>query len=165
MALTLRVASPCSEKWESMQGDERTRFCAKCRLDVHDVRELSEREVVQLLSKATGRVCGRIYQRPDGTVLTKDCPVGLARVRRQFAMAVMTVAALLVAMVGLRAAGSERSRSRGLFDADLRARISDAKEYLRDTALFGPLINRIDPLPLAGAMIAVPPPGTPPSPH
>lgn len=30
MALTLRIASPCSEKWESMTGDERTRFCAKC---------------------------------------------------------------------------------------------------------------------------------------
>lgn len=160
MALSLRVASPCSEKWESMQGDERTRFCAKCQLSVHNIRELGEADVVKLLAGATGRVCGRIYQRPDGTVLTKDCPVGLAKVRRQVGLALLTVAALIVAMVGVRAGGPSRARNRSVFDADLRARLYDAKEYLRDTAIFGPLINRLDPLPMAGAIMAVPPPGT-----
>lgn len=163
MALTIRVASPCSERWESMQGDERRRFCAKCQLHVHNVRELSEAEVVKLLSEATGRVCGRVYQRPDGTVLTKDCPVGVAKVRRQVAMAFVTVAAMIVAVIGLRARGPSGSHaSGGMFQRSLQERVTDAKEYLRSTTIFGPLINRLDPQPLAGEMIALPPPPPPP---
>ncbi len=125
---------------------------------MHNVKELSEAEVVQLLSEATGRVCGRVYQRSDGTVLTKDCPVGVAKVRRQVAMAFLTVAAIVVAALGLRAKGpSGSTQAGGVFHTDLKSRLVDAKEYLRDTAIFGPIIDRLDPRPIAGEMIAVPP--------
>jgi len=34
---TLRIASPCSEPWGDMIGDNRSRFCGKCQKDVHDI--------------------------------------------------------------------------------------------------------------------------------
>lgn len=161
MALTVRIASPCSEKWESMTGDERSRFCAKCQLSVHNVKELTEAETVALLQQATGRVCGRIFQRADGTVLTKDCPVGVATLRRRFALSLVAVVAFVVALVGVVAGAADRQRGEGAmtFRAGLRARFIDVKERLRDSVVFGPIIERLDPQPhiLAGEMVAVPP--------
>lgn len=79
----IRIASPCSQKWEEMVGDERKRFCAQCQLPVYNFAAMTQVEVESLLMKAEGRVCGRIFQRTDGTILTQDCPVGLRAVRRR----------------------------------------------------------------------------------
>lgn len=73
----LRPASPCSMSWENMSGDERTRFCESCKLSVYNVSEMTTGQVRALFLKTGGNFCGRIYRRADGTVLTKDCPVGL----------------------------------------------------------------------------------------
>lgn len=170
MALDLRVASPCHEKWDSMTGDERKRFCAKCQLHVHNVSALSEAEVVKLFEAETGRVCGRLYRRADGTVLLRDCPVGLAKVRRRLAVALTTAAAMVVAAVGLKPARAASCDTGG--DDSLKglvqARFVDAKEWLRETETFGPLVNRLDPLPppsthVMGKMVLIPPkpPGAP----
>lgn len=72
----LRVASPCTADWEKMTGDERVRYCDQCKLNVYNFSAMSAAEIEGLLRKSTGRVCGRLYQRADGTVLTKDCLVG-----------------------------------------------------------------------------------------
>lgn len=72
----LRVASPCSIGWERMTGDDRRRFCNLCNLNVYNISEMTSEEVRALIGKSEGRVCGRLYKRADGTVLTKDCPVG-----------------------------------------------------------------------------------------
>ncbi|MBM4778642.1 MAG: hypothetical protein GQE15_13140 [Archangiaceae bacterium] len=163
MALQIKVASPCSEKWESMRGDERRRFCEKCQLHVHDLRSLSEAEATELLRGASGRVCGRVFQRADGTVMTKDCPVGVATRRRRMAMSVVAVAALFVAVAGVLTGGGSRGHHDGepapVSDA-LRERYRAAKESLRATALFGPIINRFDPAPppmMVGKIVAMPP--------
>lgn len=148
MSLRLEIASPCSERWESMTGDDRKRFCAKCQLHVHDVRALSEVEVVSLLSNGTGRICGRVFRRADGTVLTKDCPVGVARLRRQAALVFVTVAAMVLAIMSVRPEpGSASSSSPFSGGGTWKGRLVNAKEYLRGTALFGPLIDRLDPVP------------------
>lgn len=162
MALQIKVASPCSEKWESMRGDERRRFCEKCQLHVHDVRSLSEAEATELLRGASGRVCGRVFQRADGTVLTRDCPVGEATLRRRMVMSVVAVAALFVAVAGLLTGSRSTRHHEGpapVADA-LRDRFHAAREALRATALFGPLIDRFDPAPppmIVGKIVAMPP--------
>lgn len=83
---TLKIASPCHESWDAMVGDERTRFCAKCRKDVHNISAMTRVEAEQFLESVAGAACVRMYQRVDGTVLTADCPVGMKkkRVRRLF---------------------------------------------------------------------------------
>lgn len=160
MALQIKVASPCSEKWESMAGDERRRFCAKCQLHVHDLRSLSEAEATELLRGASGRLCGRVFQRADGTVLTKDCPVGVATLRRRLVMSVVAVAALFVAVAGLvtggRAQGHHPAGPARIGDM-LRGQFRAARESLRSTAIFGPLIDRLDPPMMVGKLVAMPP--------
>jgi hypothetical protein len=87
-----------------MAGDNRTRHCALCNLNVYNFSEMTSGEIEQLITASKGqRVCGRLYRRVDGTILTSDCPVGLrARIRR---VSRTVGAALAAAMsVGLAAA-------------------------------------------------------------
>jgi len=79
----VRIATPCSARWEEMTGDDRVRHCAACDKDVFNIAGMPRAEAVALLSKGTS-VCIRMFKRTDGTVLTSDCPVGVRkkRVRR-----------------------------------------------------------------------------------
>jgi hypothetical protein len=94
----IQIASPCSADWNAMQGDERRRFCEQCKLHVHNLSAMTRDEAeALLLSAASGRVCTRFFRRADGTVLTRDCPVGVrARLRRTWARACALASALFV---------------------------------------------------------------------
>jgi hypothetical protein len=98
----LRIATPCPISWEQMTGDSRVRFCDHCRLNVYNISELSRIEAETLIASAEGRLCARLFRRADGTVLTKDCPVGLRALRMRIskrAAAVFTVIAGISAAV------------------------------------------------------------------
>lgn len=94
----LRVAAPCSVGWETMSGDERVRHCHSCKLDIYNIEEMSETEVRNLIATHEGRLCIRLYRRADGTVLTKDCPVGLRAYRKK---AARLAGAALTTILGL----------------------------------------------------------------
>ena len=79
----IRVASPCPADWNEMLGDERKRFCSQCSLNVYNLSGMTRDEAENLLLTSEGRVCVRFYRRADGTVLTKDCPVGWQAVKRR----------------------------------------------------------------------------------
>lgn len=81
------VATPCTADWERMEGDERKRFCGQCNLHVYNVSAMSRGEAEALVARTEGRLCMRLYRRADGTVLTRDCPVGLRAVRRRVSRA------------------------------------------------------------------------------
>jgi hypothetical protein len=93
----LRIASPCTASWDDMKGDERVRHCSDCKLNVYNASGLSENEVLALVEQTEGRLCMRLHRRRDGTVLTRDCPIGLrAAARRQLARLVGAIAAVLM---------------------------------------------------------------------
>ncbi len=46
---SLRVAMPCPVPWSSMAGDERIRFCDRCRKNVYNVAALSPAEALALV--------------------------------------------------------------------------------------------------------------------
>jgi len=155
-----------------MRGDERVRNCARCALNVYNVKEMSEPEVRALFLKTEGRVCGRVFQRKDGTVLMRDCPIGLAKLRRK-ALAGLTLAvSMVLAVISFRlgaapGCATEPSGQEGWFARVVEPRFIDARETLRSTKTFGPLINELYPVmePVAGLMIMTPPsPSSPPSP-
>lgn len=75
----VRIASPCHARWGHMVGDERARFCGECSKHVYNLSALTAEEAAALIREKEGQLCARFYQRPDGTVLTADCPVGAAR--------------------------------------------------------------------------------------
>jgi hypothetical protein len=81
----IRIASPCPVGWEAMKGDDRKRHCDLCSLNVYNISEMTRAEAEGLFAKSGDRVCVRIYRRADGTVLTKDCPVGLRKYRKRVA--------------------------------------------------------------------------------
>ena len=64
-----------------MKGDDRSRHCAQCNLNVHNFEAMTTDEVLAVLQNTQGRVCARLFRREDGKILTADCPVGLALVR------------------------------------------------------------------------------------
>jgi hypothetical protein len=80
----VRIASPCKADWNEMSGDERSRHCRECKLNVYNVAGLTKKEAEALLEKAAAgqRVCLRLSRRADGTIITKDCPVGVKLARR-----------------------------------------------------------------------------------
>jgi hypothetical protein len=75
--LKRKAASPCTVSWDSMSGDARSRHCALCQLPVFNLAGLTQSEVDALLSQKTDGACDSYYQRPDGTAMASDCPVGL----------------------------------------------------------------------------------------
>jgi hypothetical protein len=77
----VRIASPCPATWERMSGDERVRHCTLCELNVYNFAEMTRAEIGALLQRTEGRVCARLYRRADGTVLTRDCPSAVQRMR------------------------------------------------------------------------------------
>jgi len=91
----LRVATPCETSWESMAGDERVRHCSLCSLNVYNFAEMSRDEIRALLVRTEGRICGRLYRRADGTLMTSDCPSGLQVLRQRMSrLATAVIAAM-----------------------------------------------------------------------
>ncbi|MBC7797799.1 MAG: hypothetical protein H7Z37_13080 [Pyrinomonadaceae bacterium] len=91
----LKIASPCSANWDEMAGDNRKRFCGDCKLNVYNLSGMSKDEAESLLQNAEGRLCVRFYSRPDGSVLTEDCPVGWQALKRLLS-SIATVTATFV---------------------------------------------------------------------
>src|SRR6185436_16673405 len=96
----LRIASPCPTTWEQMKGDDRTRFCDLCNLHVYNIAELTASEAKSLIANTEGRICARLFRRSDGTVITKDCPVGLRAVRRRVARIAGAAFATIISLCG-----------------------------------------------------------------
>lgn len=103
-----RIATPCPVSWESMSGNDEARFCGQCQLHVYDISRMTTRQAEALIARTEGRICARLYRRADGTVLTRDCPIGLRALRRRgarIASAVLTAILSLCASV----AGQKKS--------------------------------------------------------
>jgi carboxypeptidase family protein len=90
-----------------MTGDDRVRFCELCNLHVYNIAELTRFEAQTLVATTEGRICARLYRRTDGTVITKDCPVGLRALRRRAARTASAVFATLMSLIGVVAAGQK----------------------------------------------------------
>lgn len=103
----ITIASPCTVPWDSMSGSERKRFCGQCRLHVHDISQLTKPEALRLLEKTGGDCCLRIWRRPDGTVVTKDCGRVRLAIQRRLVW-LRAAAAGVLSVFGLGGCRSER---------------------------------------------------------
>jgi hypothetical protein len=96
------IAAPCPVAWAEMDGDERKRFCSLCSLHVYNISEMKRKEAEDFLSANTEGVCLRLFRRADGTLITKDCPVG-RRLADAVKRRVRAAAVALVAMLNASA--------------------------------------------------------------
>src|SRR5580704_12468797 len=71
-----------------MTGDDRVRTCGACAKQVFNLSEMTRAEAEAVISRRNGDLCGRFYQRKDGTILLADCTVGGSGARaRSFVLA------------------------------------------------------------------------------
>lgn len=93
----VQIASPCGVSWTAMDGDDRVRFCKECKLHVFNLSAMTRSEAERIVKQAEGRLCVRYFQRLDGTVMTRDCPVGRGFVvRRMRGVAKFVAAAVML---------------------------------------------------------------------
>ena len=92
----VRVASPCPADWDKMIGDERVRFCGQCELKVYNLSAMTKTQAEDLIAGTERRLCIRYYRRKDGSILTRDCPVGLARLKQRMSRIRRAVTAALL---------------------------------------------------------------------
>jgi hypothetical protein len=120
----IKVATPCSAEWAKMSGDERTRHCGDCKKNVYNLSEMTRDEAEALLVAKEGRLCVRYFQRADGTILLKDCVVGVRRKRRRRVI-VAGAAAMLAGGAALAFAKSRESEQRvmGMMTVDDHAEV------------------------------------------
>jgi hypothetical protein len=96
----IKIASPCSADWNAMFGDNRKRFCGDCKLNVYNLSDMTKIEAENFLMASEGRVCVKFFKRADGTVLTKDCPVGWAKVKQKVSRTATAAFGLIAGLFG-----------------------------------------------------------------
>jgi hypothetical protein len=96
----IRIASPCSANWNAMQGNDRKRFCGDCKLNVYNLSGMTRYDAENLLRLSEGRLCVRYFQRPDGTIITQDCPVGWAKVKQRVSVFAAAAFSLILSLFG-----------------------------------------------------------------
>ncbi len=77
------IEIPCPTSWENMTGDDTVRFCGQCSLNVYNISSMTDKEAEAVFAKGKNgeRLCARLYRRPDGTVMTDNCPRALRKIR------------------------------------------------------------------------------------
>lgn len=82
----LTIKTPCNASWEGMIGDDRVRHCCQCNRNVYDLRAMDPDEAEAFLEEhlaTTGWLpCARLYRRPDGRLMTSQCPTAADRRHR-----------------------------------------------------------------------------------
>jgi hypothetical protein len=116
----VELATPCDRTWDSLTGDDRKRYCGDCRLHVHNLSAMTSGEIRELVSTSEGRVCGRFFQRADGTMITKDCAPEREKLQRRGRRLRIAAATLfgLAGTMGLSACGGESGGSGGATTPD-----------------------------------------------
>ncbi len=146
----VRIASPCPMRWEDLVGDERVRHCDRCRLNVYNIVGLSAAEAGALIRSREGsRLCLRAYRRSDGTLTTRDCPAGLAAIRRRCSTWLAGAVALLAVCLGALA---RTARPTDYWGEPLRLRAVEPLRALADRLRPPPR-----PLQLGDVCLPVPP--------
>src|SRR5262249_45346376 len=96
----IKVAAPCEAEWKWMHGNDRVRFCGQCNLNVFNLSAMTVEEAEDLVRRADGRLCVRFYRRADGTILTRNCPVGLQAIRDKLTSTRTHVIAAILTLLG-----------------------------------------------------------------
>ena len=92
----VKVAAPCSADWDAMIGNDLSRFCGQCNLNVYNLSGMTRSEAESFVTSGEGRVCVRFYRRKDGSILTDNCPVGLRAIRRRVSYVYKAIASAVL---------------------------------------------------------------------
>lgn len=136
----IQIAKPCRADWNHMTGDQRARFCGSCHKNVYDISQMTRADAHNLIVEKEGNVCVRLYRRPDGTVITSDCPVG----KREVAHPMWWT---LAGFVALMASGAAVWSQPAATDNHARANATPLVDRARTWPLVGAVVNKVSPQP------------------
>ena len=144
----LRIATPCPISWDQMSGDSRVRHCDHCQLNVYNISELSRSEAETLFATTEGRLCARLYRRNDGTIITRDCPIGLRAVRLRLSKTAAAVFAIIGTLSSV-ALGQNQSKRKPKDSCSQETTLprKDSTSYSQETMLSGTVLDE------AGAVV------------
>lgn len=95
----VRIAAPCPADWDQMIGNQRVRFCSQCSLNVYNLSGMPRADAESLIARTEGRLCVRFYRRSDGSIITKDCPVGLRALRRRMSSVAKAISSTVMGLL------------------------------------------------------------------
>ena len=72
--IKVNIPEPCHEDWNKMTATQCGAFCKACQKEVIDFTNKSDAQIVEILSQAKGKVCGRFTDDKLNTPLTKYEP-------------------------------------------------------------------------------------------
>jgi len=98
--------------WDDLVGDDRIRYCGKCKQNVYNLADMKAQEVEAIVRKTEGRLCGQLYLRGDRTASLRDCPSTARRVVLQRIVA--TASVLFLALFATLFRGMEGPDRSGL---------------------------------------------------
>lgn len=156
------IAKPCPASWDDMKGDDKVRHCSLCRLNVYNVSGMTSDEAEKLLG-AKDHVCLRLYRRQDGTIITADCPKGMAAVRKRLAtIAVATASLFIVGFTSFLPKTDEQTRA-------TKERYARTVDYFENIEPIKTWIGKKEDPPILGKVavmgaVAMPPPTKSPTP-
>lgn len=139
-----------------MTGDERVRFCQACKLSVYNLAEMTRAEAEELLKpKDGGKLpCVQLWRRRDGTIITKDCPVGWRDRVEQMCARAGALASMIFAFMLSSAGAQELQAVKGKVAAGEQS-VETNSAFVRGRA--APMKGEPVAYPIAGQMIAKPP--------
>lgn len=82
-----------------MYGTDRVRFCGLCSQNVYNLSAMTRDEAEDLIRGTEGQLCVRFYRRWDGTILTKNCPVGMRAIKERLKRASAAVITALMSFL------------------------------------------------------------------
>ena len=150
----VRVAAPCPADWDSMNGNERVRFCGQCQLNVYNLSDMSKADAERLIGQAEGRLCIRYYRRRDGSIITTNCPVGLRALKRRLSRVATAVASSILSFfagIGIYQITAPRYTTGRMVIGDMVRPVPPSRETVvvspapKENEVLGRLV-RIDPV-------------------
>ena len=90
------IVAPCSVSWDTMEGDERVRHCSGCSKNVYNLSDMNAGEAEIFLGQNGERPCLRFYRRPDGKIMTDNCPRALRALRNRMRKVVAIAAGVFL---------------------------------------------------------------------
>lgn len=140
---SVKVASPCTEDWQKMRGNDRVRFCDHCAKEVNDLSAITRREAMRLVRGSGGSICIRYIKHADhdGPIFSNQL-VQIARRAPGIAAGVMSASlgltSLTYAQGGFKLLPAPKTliESRSS-NADVTATQADVDDTSRPTTLSG----------------------------
>ncbi len=78
----LKIENPCSEDWGLMAKCDDGKFCSHCSKMVIDFTRLTDDEILKMLSKNSGNVCGRLDESQMNRILVPSQQPSQSRIYR-----------------------------------------------------------------------------------